>query len=256
MHTYKLDIQSGELYHFRTPGSKNGIRRWQNKDGSLTPEGYIHYGITPPGQRDTSPVFSDNRWDDPHYRSTGESTVNRIFSDDRWDDRVNYSKSVDIGKEATNKLFSKKQIKAAKKAEQKAVKEAKKAEAKAIKEAKKDKKTFDNQAIAGYRNAYSGITKNVEDGKRVLDRVFDDVSDFNYLSSANRDLAKKYKRMSDDQLAKIVYRQNLENQYLNARANRAKYSVTRKAGKVFTSTAAAGATIAAGVYFTKKILSD
>lgn len=33
------------LMHFRTRGSKNGIRRWQYEDGSLTPEGYIHYGI-------------------------------------------------------------------------------------------------------------------------------------------------------------------------------------------------------------------
>ena len=33
------------LMHYRTVGSKNGIRRWQNEDGSLTPAGYIHYGI-------------------------------------------------------------------------------------------------------------------------------------------------------------------------------------------------------------------
>ena len=31
------------LMHHRTRGSKNGIRRWQNKDGSYTPEGYKHY---------------------------------------------------------------------------------------------------------------------------------------------------------------------------------------------------------------------
>lgn len=33
------------LMHYRIPGSKNGVRRWQYEDGSLTPEGYIHYGI-------------------------------------------------------------------------------------------------------------------------------------------------------------------------------------------------------------------
>lgn len=32
------------LMHFGIPGQKKGRRRWQNKDGSLTPEGYIHYG--------------------------------------------------------------------------------------------------------------------------------------------------------------------------------------------------------------------
>lgn len=33
------------LMHYRTKGSKNGVRRYQNEDGSLTPEGYIHYGV-------------------------------------------------------------------------------------------------------------------------------------------------------------------------------------------------------------------
>lgn len=33
------------LMHYRTKGSKNGQRLYQYKDGSLTPLGYIHYGI-------------------------------------------------------------------------------------------------------------------------------------------------------------------------------------------------------------------
>lgn len=36
------------LMHYRTKGSKNGMRRWQNPDGSLTPEGRIHYGVGDP----------------------------------------------------------------------------------------------------------------------------------------------------------------------------------------------------------------
>jgi hypothetical protein len=31
------------LIHYGVPGQKWGERRWQNDDGSLTPEGYIHY---------------------------------------------------------------------------------------------------------------------------------------------------------------------------------------------------------------------
>ena len=31
------------LMHYRTKGSKNGVRRYQNEDGSLTSEGYQHY---------------------------------------------------------------------------------------------------------------------------------------------------------------------------------------------------------------------
>lgn len=33
-----------ELYHFGIKGQKWGVRRYQNEDGSLTPEGYEHYG--------------------------------------------------------------------------------------------------------------------------------------------------------------------------------------------------------------------
>lgn len=33
------------IMHFGIKGQKHGIRRWQNEDGSLTPEGYIHYGV-------------------------------------------------------------------------------------------------------------------------------------------------------------------------------------------------------------------
>lgn len=31
------------LMHYRRGGEKRGVRRWQNKDGSYTPEGYLHY---------------------------------------------------------------------------------------------------------------------------------------------------------------------------------------------------------------------
>ena len=44
MSYYTLDMYSGELYHFGVKGQKHGVRQYQNKDGSLTPEGYIHYG--------------------------------------------------------------------------------------------------------------------------------------------------------------------------------------------------------------------
>lgn len=34
---------SSYLMHYRTKGSKNGVRRWQHEDGSYTSEGYQHY---------------------------------------------------------------------------------------------------------------------------------------------------------------------------------------------------------------------
>lgn len=36
--------QNNDIMHFGVKGMKWGVRRYQNKDGSLTPEGMKHYG--------------------------------------------------------------------------------------------------------------------------------------------------------------------------------------------------------------------
>ena len=41
------------LVHHGIKGQKHGIRRWQYKDGSLTPEGYPHYGYNGPRKKST-----------------------------------------------------------------------------------------------------------------------------------------------------------------------------------------------------------
>lgn len=45
--THYAMIGEDFLAHYGVKGQKRGIRRWQNEDGSLTPEGYRHYGIDP-----------------------------------------------------------------------------------------------------------------------------------------------------------------------------------------------------------------
>lgn len=42
---YGITSLGDTLMHHGVKGQKHGIRRWQNHDGSLTPEGYIHYGV-------------------------------------------------------------------------------------------------------------------------------------------------------------------------------------------------------------------
>lgn len=37
-----------ELYHYGVKGQKRGVRRYQYEDGSLTPEGRVHYNVGPP----------------------------------------------------------------------------------------------------------------------------------------------------------------------------------------------------------------
>ena len=39
-------LMSDELYHYGVKNQKKGVRRYQYPDGRLTPEGYIHYGIS------------------------------------------------------------------------------------------------------------------------------------------------------------------------------------------------------------------
>lgn len=45
---YRFNGNPDELMHYRTKGSKNGIRLYQYKDGSLTPAGREHYGVGKP----------------------------------------------------------------------------------------------------------------------------------------------------------------------------------------------------------------
>jgi len=44
----QYESQNDYLMHYRTKGSKNGYRRYQKEDGSLTPEGREHYGVGDP----------------------------------------------------------------------------------------------------------------------------------------------------------------------------------------------------------------
>lgn len=57
MADYLKPVYSDELLHYQVKGAKWGVRRWQNLDGSLTPEGRIHYGIGP--ARDKDPDLVD-----------------------------------------------------------------------------------------------------------------------------------------------------------------------------------------------------
>lgn len=44
---YGLDSSSLELEHSGVPGQKKGVRKYQYEDGSLTPEGRVHYHVGP-----------------------------------------------------------------------------------------------------------------------------------------------------------------------------------------------------------------
>lgn len=42
-----MPLSTNYIEHHGVKGQKHGVRRWQNHDGSLTPDGRIHYGVGP-----------------------------------------------------------------------------------------------------------------------------------------------------------------------------------------------------------------
>lgn len=105
-------VYSDELLHYQVKGAKWGVRRWQNLDGSLTPEGRIHYGIGPARDKDPDLV-------DPV--KTARADVERLGTAyDRWKGASDNVKRYAKESNARRKLFEKRsdydeRIKAAKK---------------------------------------------------------------------------------------------------------------------------------------------
>lgn len=70
------------LAHYGVKGQKRGIRRWQNEDGSLTPEGYRHYGIDPNTERgsDNATISNYKKYRKDIYKNEYASRRNEGMS--------------------------------------------------------------------------------------------------------------------------------------------------------------------------------
>jgi len=81
-------IYSNELLHYRTPGSKNGVRLYQYEDGSLTPLGRQHYGV---GSGQESRIPHEQRLQSrPSYSSESSSSSSGTSHQDRIKSRQTY----------------------------------------------------------------------------------------------------------------------------------------------------------------------
>lgn len=71
----QIATQGGTLIHYGVPNMKWGRRRWQNKDGSLTPEGKIHYGVGQNGDGNKKLASKFDREMNKMLKLTGKSDV-------------------------------------------------------------------------------------------------------------------------------------------------------------------------------------
>lgn len=125
-------VKKDELYHFGIFGMKWGVRRYQNKDGSLTEEGKKHYGNYKESQTRQKAVNKEyNKLWDKHSKVLtpelgGRDQVDDIDTFDiviedlgldaksYFDAKASYYKftkenadSIKIGKEISKKIFKK-----------------------------------------------------------------------------------------------------------------------------------------------------
>lgn len=69
------------LCHYQVKGAKHGVRRWQYPDGSLTPEGRIHYGVGP--AREKKDLSEESKRDTERLQSLrSKSDISRSISDE------------------------------------------------------------------------------------------------------------------------------------------------------------------------------
>lgn len=89
---YSFVDRSENLEHFGKFGMKWGIRRWQNKDGSLTPEGRIHYGI---GQARKAGIVEK-------VRNAG---IKKVFGEEKLNKQLDYERKQRAKKDVEKILY-------------------------------------------------------------------------------------------------------------------------------------------------------
>lgn len=232
---------------------------------------------------DEGELYHYNQYHDKYGKfSTGPGGISGIIRKNPSKKYTKYKKrekspeSEEVSSEPLTKKEEKKLYKAERKIEKAETKAAKenmkqqKSEAKAAKEAYKQEQKEDKQLKKEQKEQqkqnnknispdkatkiYSMNKKIIDDGEKSINKVIDTMSNNNYVFNATKDLNRKYNNMSTNDLRKIVERGNVENEYYKMRENRAKYSTGRRVARSAVTVATAGATIAVGAYFIKKVM--
>ena len=254
MSNYKLDLYSGELYHFGTKGMRWGYRRYQNPDGSLTPLGEIHYGrkMAKLDKKKLKILKKTKKMEERDARTKAKIEVHK-------QKQINKAKHKSLIKTA---LLNRQDIK--QKEWEKANKEQD--NKKDLKQNRKDKakkkvaKMMANNDKKSKKLKYKDfedITKITEKGESRahvgIDRLYRD----KYVLDGQTKLkTRKFKKMSTKDLTDYINRYSAETRYLGEKEKRSSYDIHARTLKRTTSHVASLVVLAVGVKAVKSILSN
>lgn len=225
-----------ELYHAGVKGMKWGVRRYQNKDGSLTPAGKKRYG--------DSPETGNKK---PSYRSTGIKSAMARRSNEKVDKgfknwKENAQKrddAIDLGKKATAARLAYENDKSNKTLKT-AYKDANKQYKKALSE-----NTSYRKGVVRSEVGKDASRKYLSAAKKVQKQLSSDPS--------NKDLQKKY----NDLMSKHDVERAKARKATAVGAKRSQVKANLKRKMTMTVKAAAGAAaVAAGAYAVNKYLTS
>lgn len=238
-HSAILDLSSGELYHWGILGMKWGQRRWQNKDGSLTPEGEIHYGRLKRKERKKQ-IKLDKKLARLEVKKAKK--LAKI-------EKSKKKKSI-ISQVINSKLPKKESDDKQSKKEKAADKVAKMLDPnnetkQKVKEKNISKKDFDN------------VAKIIEYGEKRTHNSLDQFYKDKYVLDAHKKLqTKKFKQMSNKELTDYINRYETETRFMGAKEKRSIYDINSRTLKRVATDVGSVITIAVGIKAIHAILKD
>lgn len=259
MHTYKLDLESGELYHWGIKGMRWGIRRYQNEDGSLTPEGRIRYGREM-ARLDKKAMKIAKKKSDLAIREERQKAKIEIRKKKKTGKSLakeaafialdKYKKNHKDGTNTDNTYNNSTKKNKGKNKSNSSVK----VNIEKGNNGVKVKKDNSNSTIGfnQYKQASYIVEHNEQRTHKGIDRLYKDKYVMNGQTAMR---TKKFKQMDTQDLNRYIDRLESENRYLGAVEKRAYYDTNSRTLKRVTSHVASAVVLAIGVVAVKNILS-
>lgn len=262
-----------DIEHYGVKGQEHGKRRWQNKDGSLTPAGRIHYGYGPARQIGGPTAKSD---DGPTVEGSGTSRYQKSQSKTKTASKRDYRDADDDTASRTSQSNTKQ--KKAKKPKDNRYNEPMDGKWESVGGKGGNNKPPGNNNSSGSSGSGNSDGKQGEKKGKEKDPLTEKLKNKSKLYSAEEDLTKDLSKilnnsvdkatqkkmasmnlswMSDDELRNRINRYNLEQQYKriavgDVATGRQKLQSTLEVAGSILAVGASAATIASIIHELKK----